>query len=109
MPVSHIQYNLFKNSPKKVYDPTCGSGSTLIEASKVNPNLEFYGTDIDNRCAKMCALNMLMFDLNAYVQHGDTLTMETYKVWRIRKGGYIVETEPQPAPPKEEITQLRLL
>jgi hypothetical protein len=67
----------------------------LIEASKVNPDREFYGKDLDPRCAKMCALNMLFFNLNAVVEWGNTLAFTTHTRWVIRKGGFIWEIEPK--------------
>ena len=81
-------------------DPACGSGRTLISTSKVNSNMRFVGVDLSPDCAKMTALNMWLFDLDADVYCGDSLTMKMSWVWRIRKGGYInsgqVETLPEP-------------
>jgi type I restriction-modification system DNA methylase subunit len=77
---------------ERVLDPTCGSGIMLIEASKVNPRAQFYGFDLDPRCAKMCALNMVLFGLHAVVRWGDSLTNKFYCEWRI-SGGLIVERD----------------
>ncbi|MEE9356468.1 MAG: N-6 DNA methylase [Methylococcaceae bacterium] len=76
-----------------VCDPCCGSGRMLLSAAKECPEAIFYGTDIDNRCAKMAVINMFLFDLNADIYWGNTLTMEFWKRWVIRKGGYVVELE----------------
>jgi hypothetical protein len=85
---------------KTMSDPACGSGRTLISMSKVNSNMRFVGVDLDPTCAKMTALNMWLFDLNADIYQGDSLKMEMHNVWRIRKGGWIyeaqVETMPEP-------------
>jgi type I restriction-modification system DNA methylase subunit len=78
---------------ERVLDPTCGSGRTLIAASKKNPNALFVGMDLDPRCAKVCAINMYLFDLNAIVLQGDTLRYEFSKEWQIRKGGFITEQD----------------
>lgn len=75
----------------RICDPTCGSGRFLISASKKNPDALFVGMDLDPRCAKMCAINMYLFDLNAIVLQGNTLTNEFSKEWQIRKGGFITE------------------
>ncbi len=72
-----------------VSDPACGSGRTLISMSKLNENMRFVGVDLAPDCAKMTALNMQLFDLDADIYCGDSLSMKMSWVWRIRKGGYI--------------------
>ena len=45
---------------------------------------------------------MWLFDLNADIYHGDSLAMKYFRVWKIRKGGYIYEseiTQASPIPP----------
>lgn len=76
-----------------VNDPTCGSGIMLIEAGKRDPTARLTGCDLDSRCAKMAALNMLFFDLNARIAWGDSLKMEFYTEWHIQRGGFIWERE----------------
>lgn len=91
-----------------VLDPCCGSGRFLISASKVNPNLVFYGQDIDIRCAKMAALNLWLFDLNGVARCGDSLREEWHVAYEVARGGYVWEREPsareerqESEPPKE--------
>lgn len=75
-----------------VSDPGgCGSGRMLLAAGKRNPNALLHGIDVDQRCAKMAALNMIMFDLNAEIVWGNGLTQEVHRTWSVRKGGYITE------------------
>lgn len=81
-----------------VYDPCCGSGRFLISAAKVNPNLMLYGQDIELRCAKMTALNMWLFNLNASIRCGNSLANTWDIGWEIRRGGYIWERYPPPNP-----------
>jgi len=87
-------------SPKgKVLDPCCGSGVMLVEAIKSmdNETLDsslICGQDIDLTCVKMCALNLLFFNVNGYVVWGDSLLMECNKVYQIKRsylGGSIRE------------------
>jgi type I restriction-modification system DNA methylase subunit len=85
-------------------DPCCGSGTMLIEAGKQNPNAIFTGCDLDPRCAKMAALNMIFFNLDAEIYWGNSLMMEMYTKWRISKGGLIWET---PTIPREEKPEKR--
>ena len=70
-----------------ISDPCCGSGIMLIESCKImsyqalNKAL-FIGQDINQTCVKMCALNLLFFNLNGYVILGNTLTFECLKVYQ---------------------------
>jgi hypothetical protein len=76
-----------------VCDPCCGSGRLLLSYSKINKYAHFYGVDLSSICAKMTALNMWLFGLNADIYHGDSLAMKYFRVWKIRRGGYIYESE----------------
>lgn len=87
-------------TPKgRVLDPCCGSGVMLVEAIKTidNETLDsslICGQDIDLTCVKMCALNLLFFNVNGYVVWGDSLLMECNKVYQTRRsylGGSIRE------------------
>jgi hypothetical protein len=94
------------NAPT-VSDPACGSGTLLIEAGKKNPRAVLYGVDIDERCAKMCALNMLFFGFDAFIRCGDTLAMKFHTEWKVCSFGTIYEKDiskevqvpPQPVEP----------
>jgi len=87
------------NPKGRVLDPCCGSGVMLVEAIKVMDNVtindsSFYGQDIDITCVKMCALNLLFFNVNGYVIWGDSLLLECKKVYETRRsflGGSIRE------------------
>ncbi|MBZ0201574.1 MAG: SAM-dependent methyltransferase [Ignavibacteria bacterium] len=87
-------------SPKgRILDPCCGSGVMLVEAIKTMDNEAldgsvFVGQDIDITCAKMCALNLLFFNVNGYVVWGDSLLMECKRVYQTSRsvlGGSIRE------------------
>jgi type I restriction-modification system DNA methylase subunit len=96
-----------KKERETVMDPACGSGRTLIAYHKQNPNAILHGIDLDERCAKMCALNMLMFDCDAVVLWGNSLSNEFYKQWTIRPQGWVIETDVK-AIPKETQAELPL-
>jgi len=80
-------------------DPCCGSGVMLVEAIKTMNNEVIdssliCGQDIDLTCVKMCALNLLFFNVNGYVVWGDCLLMECNKVYQTNRsylGGSIRE------------------
>lgn len=87
------------NPKGKILDPCCGSGVLLIEAIKLmdNTSLEeakIFGQDIDLTCVKMCALNLLFFNVNGFVIWGDSLMYEckkVYQTYRSPLGGSIRE------------------
>jgi type I restriction-modification system DNA methylase subunit len=81
----------------RVLDPCCGSGRMLIGAGKRNPEAFLTGVDLDPRCAKMSALNMVLFDFNADILWGNSLAMQYERQWSIRRGGFIVERDVEPA------------
>lgn len=78
------------NASPCIADPCCGSGTLLIEAGKQFPEAELEGWDIDSACARMCAVNMLLFGFRATVYEGDTLRGSIRRSWRT-SGGYISE------------------
>lgn len=66
-----------------VHDPCCGSGTMLIEAGKV-ADVELLGEDSDPVCARMCALNLVLFHFRGQVREGNSLKF--VREWRIAKG-----------------------
>ena len=73
--------------------------------AKLKKDLHFFGVDLSLICAKMTVLNMWLFDLNADIYHGNSLTMQMFYVWKIRKGGFLSEkkAESVPEPVKAQI------
>lgn len=45
----------------------------------------FVGQDIDLNCARMCALNLMFFNLDGLVVWGNTLTNEVHGAWETRR------------------------
>jgi len=75
--------------PLVIGDPTCGSGRLpwyalhrLREISPETPALAV-ARDIDKTCAWMAAINFALWGMRAYVVHGNSLTYETWAVWRV--------------------------
>lgn len=86
---------------KSVCDPACGSGRTLIAAGLKNRNLWLYGSDIDHRCVKMTALNMLIHTMRGEVAHMDALSMKhwhSYHIHRVNIGGIFLSTWTESGP-----------
>ena len=60
----------------RIYDPTCGSGSLLIKASKEvgNENFAIYGQEKNGQTQALCKMNMFLHEINdANIAWGDTL------------------------------------
>ena len=93
--ITDLMAKMITTTDKTFCDPCCGSGRFLISASKENPDAKLQGNDIDERCAKMTAINMWMFDLNSEITWGNSLIFENWKGWRTKKGGWIYEFTPE--------------
>jgi len=60
----------------RIYDPTCGSGSLLIKASKEvgNSNFRLYGQESNGATVSLAKMNMFLHDINdAIIEWGDTI------------------------------------
>jgi len=67
---------LNKTSLRNVYDPSCGSGSLLLNVAKEIPVDNFYGQEIMKTTYNLCRMNMVMHNVhlnNFDIKHGDTL------------------------------------
>ncbi len=75
--------------PKRILDPTCGSGTMLIAKAKAERKLkkmninQYFGADIDRRCAMMTAINFCLNGILGEVAWMDSLSNEFYGAWRI--------------------------
>ncbi|ANV97415.1 type I restriction-modification system subunit M [Helicobacter enhydrae] len=59
-----------------IYDPTCGSGSLLIKASKEvgNQNFRIFGQEKNSQTHALCRMNMLLHGIeDADIKWGDTI------------------------------------
>jgi hypothetical protein len=67
------------DKPVSVADPACGSSRNLISAAKVvHADSFFHGIDLDTVCVRMSAINCCMFNMNAVILHGNTLSMKFF-------------------------------
>ena len=69
-----------KTEVNKVYDPACGSGSLLLQASKIlgkdKVRQGFYGQEINLTTYNLCRINMFLHDIDydkCDIAHEDTL------------------------------------
>ncbi len=70
----------------KVYDPACGSGSLLMKFKKTvgkkNPDLTYYGQEINPTTFNLCRINMFLHNINYSnfdIKLGDTLLNPMHK------------------------------
>lgn len=71
---------------KTVIDPAAGSGRMLICSHAKNPKNIHYAVDVDQICFKMCAVNMCIHGCVGEVLHGNTITQEYYKAYKVNPG-----------------------
>lgn len=90
---------------KRILDPACGSGRTLLACADINRNNEFIGQDVDLRCVRMTAINLALRNLYGHVIWGDSLKMEQRLIYRtgFNGKGFIekVDVDQTPAPVRE--------
>ena len=83
--MAQMQINPDMPAAQTVCDPCSGSARMLLAAAKINPGLVFYAADVDKTCCKMSALNMMMNQMEGEVAWMDTLRMEHWQSWHLRK------------------------
>ena len=82
------------DEPITICDPACGSGRFFIAAQPRAPKATFTGIDRDLTCVHMTALNMLVRNADAYVVHGNTLSLETFGGYATRRSVFGGEIRP---------------
>ncbi len=59
---------------ESAYDPTCGSGSLLLQVNKNCKVKNLYGQEINSTSYNICKLNMMLHDIKNFdIQNADTL------------------------------------
>ena len=75
-----------------VYDPTAGSGRTLLAAKAERPQSYLVAWDIDYTCCLMCACNFLMNGCVGEVVCIDSLRMDNFRgAWLVNEAYYRTE------------------
>lgn len=67
---------LGKDRVKSVYDPTCGSGSLLLNVSKETKVSDFYGQELNTTTYNLARMNMILHNVkfrDFNIEQGDTL------------------------------------
>lgn len=69
---------------KTVLDVCCGSGSLMIELHKQNPNLEFYGIELDENVIPFLLFNLSLHNITATIYVGDVIEDIGYKIIKLK-------------------------
>ncbi|NCC55616.1 MAG: type I restriction-modification system subunit M, partial [Erysipelotrichia bacterium] len=80
-----------------IYDPTCGSGSLLIKASKEigSKNFRLYGQEKNGQTQALCKMNMFLHEINdAVIEWGDTIRNPLHLQDNLLKTFYVVVANP---------------
>jgi len=85
---------------KTVCDPAVGTGRMLMAVAEEHPHWEFVGTDTDIRCVRISVLNMALRNIYSYIIHGNSLTLQTHRVYRtgFNGRGVVKEIPPDACP-----------
>jgi len=90
-----------KTEVNKVYDPACGSGSLLLQFSKVlgaeNVRSGFFGQEINLTNYNLCRINMFLHNIgfeHFHIAHGDTLIDPADEHWDKQPFEAIVSNPP---------------
>ena len=74
--------SLNKSSLKKVYDPTCGSGSLLLRVGKETKVATYYGQEFNSTTYNLARMNMLLHGISFKhfdIKNNDTLEKPEHK------------------------------
>lgn len=82
--------------PKLIADICAGTGSLTLEAWNHNREAEFICYELSSASIPFLLFNLLVRKVKAWIVHGDVLTEEVQKIYRVQDGAVeIVEAIPQ--------------
>lgn len=83
------------------YDMCAGSGSLTIQAWNINPDCTFFCEELDNRVVPFLLCNLMLRNIKGVVIHGNVLSKERYKAWKLSKGEKYSRLQELSEPPLE--------
>ena len=104
--LKELKQRIEKREAFTIADPCCGSGRFFLSLAKTIKKelgekalnyVVFFGTDLDSTAFQITLINMILFNLNAVVIHGDSLTDKVFKRYHVLRGvlpvnlGYFME------------------
>ena len=106
--VSKLMANILNIKPgSTVLDPTCGSGSLLIEAAKIpgEKTVILNGQEISNKSYALCKMNMILHkNYNATILKGDVLEQKLFD----KKFDYVIANPPFNTKTNGQFDKIRL-
>ena len=90
--IRQIQWEKYSpEHPLYICDPACGGGRTLIAALQQIPaehadKICCIGIDIDEAICNIVLLNMLFFNTNAWIIHGNALEQSAWHIYAVKRG-----------------------
>ena len=93
-PLSEKLKNPQEDTLIEVLDPACGSGRLLLSYAKTVKSeigdyalnhILFWGIDLDMTAFELALLNMILWNLNAIIIHGDSLTFEVFDAYIVMR------------------------
>lgn len=88
MRVKECDWSIYTpNNKCFISEPSCGGGRTLVGTLNLIPDgkldcVLLHGVDVDLNVCHISALNLLFFNANSVIVHGNTLTLEVWHVFR---------------------------
>lgn len=89
--MTQITHSGEKIEGKRVNDPACGSGRTLLSFNAFHPGNYLFAEDLDPICAKMAAVNMAMHGCQGQVTCMNTISQQfffCYEVNHLHRAGF---------------------
>lgn len=81
------------------YDMCAGSGSLTIQAWNINPDCTFFCEELDERVIPFLICNLMLRNVQGVVIHGNVLSKERSRAWRLSKGKKYSQLYELPEPP----------
>jgi type I restriction enzyme M protein len=83
--IAHSIIGTDKRTELLIGEPACGSGRLVLAAHTVNRMNHYVCTDADRMCAWMTAVNMCLHNMSGAIMHANSLTMEFWSGWIIKR------------------------
>ena len=84
---------LIPQQSETIYDECCGIGGLTISALKEHRNSIFYLEELSDNSVMLLLFNLSIRGINAYVKHGDVLTNQFKKVYKLTNNGEFSDIE----------------
>ena len=84
---------LIPQQSEAIYDECCGIGGLTISVQKEHRDSIFYLEEVSDNSVMLLLFNLSIRGINAYVKHGDVLTNQFKKVYKLTNNGEYSDIE----------------